>query len=69
MKQLLPIAASIFLVGAALFWLSRVHGEQPVAMKIAAPELKDVDEWLNSKPLQLRDLRGKVVALHFWTFG
>ena len=38
-------------------------------MKIAAPELKEIDEWINTKPFQLKELRGKVVALHFWTFG
>jgi hypothetical protein len=36
---------------------------------IAAPEFKDVDEWINTKPLEFKNLRGKVVALHFWTFG
>lgn len=34
-----------------------------------APELSVGDEWINSKPLQLTDLQGKVVALHFWAFG
>jgi len=34
-----------------------------------APELRGVNEWINSEPLALKDLRGKVVALHFWTFG
>lgn len=34
-----------------------------------APELADGDTWINSEPLKLNDLRGKVVALHFWAFG
>lgn len=35
----------------------------------AAPELTN-DVWLNvDEPLQLADLRGKVVALEMWTFG
>jgi hypothetical protein len=42
---------------------------EPVAMKIKAPEITGIEEWINSKPLQLKDLRGQVVALHFWTFG
>lgn len=34
-----------------------------------APELSTGDAWFNSKPLQFADLRGKVVALHFYAFG
>lgn len=34
-----------------------------------APELKDITEWINSGPLTLAGLRGKVVIVHFWTFG
>ena len=36
---------------------------------VTAPELPDSDAWINSTPLNLAKLRGKVVALHFWTFG
>ena len=34
-----------------------------------APELTAVDEWINSEPLELGKLKGKVVAVHFWAFG
>ncbi len=34
-----------------------------------APDLLGGTEWINSSPLTLQDLRGKVVALHFWAFG
>lgn len=43
--------------------------QQPAAMKIAAPELRDITEWLNTKPLELKAQQGKVVVLHFWAFG
>jgi thiol-disulfide isomerase/thioredoxin len=38
------------------------HGE-------LAPEFQDIQGWINSKSLTLRELRGKVVFLDFWTFG
>ena len=36
---------------------------------IKAPDIVAADEWINSEPLTLEKLRGRVVALHFWTFG
>ena len=35
----------------------------------AAPEFAGVDHWLDSKPLTLADLRGKVVLVDFWTYS
>jgi thiol-disulfide isomerase/thioredoxin len=35
----------------------------------AAPELADISGWINSTPLQISELKGKVVFLDFWTFG
>ena len=35
----------------------------------AAPEFRDVTAWLNSRPLTLAGLRGKVVLLDFWTYS
>lgn len=34
-----------------------------------APELRQVSAWVNTPPLTLESLRGKVVVVHFWTFG
>ncbi len=33
-----------------------------------APDLA-TGEWINSEPLKLADLRGRVVLIEFWTFG
>ena len=34
-----------------------------------APEFQDIQGWINSEPLTMRGLRGKVIFLDFWTFG
>lgn len=34
-----------------------------------APELRGIDGWINSRPLTLAELRGKVVLLDFWTYS
>ncbi len=35
----------------------------------AAPELQNITAWVNSEPLSIAELRGKVVVVDFWTFG
>jgi hypothetical protein len=62
------VLAGVLIVGTSLM-PKATGGEQPVVMNLPAPEFEKADEWINSKPLQLKDLRGQVVALHFWTFG
>jgi cytochrome c biogenesis protein CcdA/thiol-disulfide isomerase/thioredoxin len=34
-----------------------------------APELSGITAWINSPPTTLAQLRGRVVLVHFWTFG
>jgi thiol-disulfide isomerase/thioredoxin len=34
-----------------------------------APELVGITHWINSKPLSLNDLKGKVVLIDFWTYS
>jgi thiol-disulfide isomerase/thioredoxin len=52
-----------------LFTAALACAEPPVAMKVPIPELQDVSEWINTRPLAWKDLRGQVVVVHFWTFG
>jgi hypothetical protein len=40
---------------------------QPLTAR--APELRGVEAWINSERLSLEGLHGKVIVLHFWTFG
>ena len=42
---------------------------RPFAGKLAAPEFPEGLEWGNTeRPLTIRDLRGKIVVLDFWTY-
>ena len=33
------------------------------------PELKGIRAWINSEPLTIEELRGKVVLVDFWTYS
>jgi hypothetical protein len=38
--------------------------------KVNAPDFPEGLEWVNTdRPISLRDLRGKIVILEFWTYG
>jgi hypothetical protein len=37
--------------------------------KQKAPEFEDIAEWINSDPLTMKSLKGKVVVIHFMAFG
>lgn len=39
------------------------------ALTYTAPPLGQIDRWVNTQPLKPADVRGKVVAFHFWAFG
>ncbi len=37
-------------------------------VKVKAPEFEGIKTWINSKPLTMEKLRGKVVLVDFWTY-
>jgi thiol-disulfide isomerase/thioredoxin len=39
------------------------------AVQNAAPNFAGISKWFNSAPLNIADLRGKVVLVDFWTYG
>ncbi len=43
-------------------------GGQAHLVGLAAPEIAG-GPWINSPPLTLRALRGRVVVVEFWTYG
>ena len=62
----------LLLISAALasaLVVKFLYGQQPQTMLQKAPELTGIGPWINSDGLKLADQKGKVVVLHFWTFG
>jgi hypothetical protein len=41
----------------------------PYVGTVRAPDFPPGLEWFNSRPLDLADLRGKLVIFDFWTYG
>ena len=76
-NMLIGIVVAIVVVGAAigvtgftnrLLGPLRTHVTFESSESVAAPELA-IGDWINSEPLKLKDLRGRVVLIEFWTFG
>lgn len=53
----------------AVFAVKHLPAKEPQPIDQKAPELTQIDHWINSDGLKLAGLKGKVVVLHFWTFG
>jgi thiol-disulfide isomerase/thioredoxin len=64
------VAASIYATGFTKVLLSPIgsSAEYKSSESATAPDLA-TGEWINSEPLKLQDLRGRVVLVEFWTFG
>lgn len=75
--MLIGILVGIIIVGALTYatgFTKRLLGPFRTSIvyksseSATAPELATGD-WINSEPLKLKDLRGRVVLIDFWTFG
>lgn len=49
--------------------LKAIHGRESLPQNGPAPELSGIVGWINSPPLTLSELKGKVVLIDFWTYS
>ena len=61
-------SAALLSLATALSFAGFVLSAANARVGTLAPEISG-QSWLNSKPLELAELKGKVVLLEFWTFG
>lgn len=58
-----------FIIGvAAATWMISPNSGAAISAGKAAPEITG-EHWLNSRPLTIASLRGRVVLVEFWTYG
>jgi hypothetical protein len=66
---LLAILAAGLVLGSAIARrLGGLAGAEPVRPGVPAPEIAG-SPWINSGPLTMAALRGRVVLVEFWTYG
>ena len=59
---------AILLTATVLLGIAASAGAEVVPAGRPAPELA-AGPWINSQPLTMQALRGRVVLIDFWTFG
>ena len=76
-KPFLTLAV-VVLVAAAIFYIEsqkpkidinkNIEENNPNSAYPRAPDFAGIEKWINSEPLKIEQLRGKVVLVDFWTY-
>ncbi|HEX9758850.1 MAG TPA: redoxin domain-containing protein [Nitrospiria bacterium] len=66
-KRRVPPFLIILCIAASPFLLIFLVDEE--ARRGVAPEIQGIQAWINSKPLSINELKGKVVLVDFWTYS
>ena len=46
-----------------------INLQNSLSNQYKSPPITGIDAWINSKPLQIKELKGKVVLIDFWTYS
>ncbi len=66
LSRLKTVTAAAMLAAAMATSATAIAG--PLKNSSPAPEFTGIEKWLNSDPLTIQQLRGKVVLVDFWTY-
>lgn len=76
MSERAVFGSVVMLVAVGVAVVAVISGSQPRSAVASdagvpitpAPEISSASSWINSAPLSLKDLKGQVSIVHFWTF-
>jgi hypothetical protein len=68
MRVLAVLAVALGLGAGAIVAAPAMSGQGGVRIGQPAPEIAG-SPWINSEPLSMEKLRGRVVYVEFWTYG
>ena len=68
-KNVLPTLAICLLTAACTPDVQAGAGSAASGSTTLAPDFTGINHWINSKPLRMEELRGKVVLVEFWTYS
>jgi|SRR5690606_26167185 len=57
------------LLATSALVIANAQAATPLASQGQAPEFTGIEKWLNSEPLTMQQLKGKVVLVDFWTYS
>jgi hypothetical protein len=67
-RRAVGVAVLATVVGGGFVMPPRADGQRGARVGQVAPEITG-GPWVNSEPLSLAGLRGRVVFVEFWTYG
>lgn len=71
--KLFALGLSILIIAGTILYLEAFFGGQPQLVSTPqgpqAPDVQGIEAWINSPPLSLEEVKGKVVLVDFWTYS